>query len=145
MRAARTVRTLGAMHARLPIAVIFATLALLALGAPVASASDDDDREVRVRSACAGGAVAELKLDSDDGRIDVELEVDQNRRGVSWRVVLVHERRVAWRGTARTAGSSGSFSIERRLRDLPGYDTVTARATGPRGAACRISATLPGA
>jgi hypothetical protein len=53
---------------------------------------------------------------------------------------------VTWRGVARTKRSSGSFEIERRLRDLPGADAVTARAWGPRGAVCRATATLsPGA
>jgi hypothetical protein len=118
----------------------------LVVAAPTAWASDDedDDREVRARGVCTGPATTKLKLKTDDGRIEAELEVDQNRSGVRWRVVLVHERRVAWRGSARTSGSSGSFSIERRLPDLPGFDTVSARATGPGGLACRVSATLPG-
>lgn len=116
----------------------------LAVAAPSAWASDDDDREVRARGTCTGPATTKLKLKADDGRIEAELEVDQNRSGVRWRVVLVHERRVVWRGAARTSGSSGSLSVERRLPDLPGFDTVSARATAPGGLTCRVSATLPG-
>jgi hypothetical protein len=33
--------------------------------------------------------------------------------------------------------------VRRELRDLDGPDRVTARASGPRGLACELSATLP--
>ncbi len=131
--------------ARLLLALLACVCALVA-AAPSAWASDDedDDREVRARGTCTGSATTKLRLKTDDGRIEAELEVDQNRSGVRWRIVLVHERRVAWRGSARTSGSSGSLSVDRRLPDLPGFDTVSARATAPGGLACRVSATLPG-
>jgi hypothetical protein len=66
--------------------------------------------------------------------------VRRNRRGERWRVVLVHERRVAWRGV-RTSGSSG-FRVRRTLRDLGGSDRVKVRASGPRGVTCEAAATL---
>jgi hypothetical protein len=59
-------------------------------------------------------------------------------------VVLIQDRRVIWRGRARTGGPSASFEVERRLRDLPGADQVTARASGPGGLTCSATATLPG-
>jgi hypothetical protein len=132
--------------ARLTGSLVAAAVSACALlgAAPSAWARDGDDGEVRARGVCTGGATARLKLKGDDGRIEVELEVDQSRSGVRWRVVLVHERRVAWRGSARTAGASGSFELQRRLRDLPGFDTVTARASAPGGPTCRVSATLDG-
>ena len=128
------------------LALSVCACALVVAAAPSARASDDedDDREVRARGTCTGPATTTLKLKADDRRIEAELEVDQNRSGVRWRIVLVHERRVAWRGSARTSGSSGSFSVERRLPDLPGFDTVSARATAPGGLTCRVGATLPG-
>ena len=55
-----------------------------------------------------------------------------------WHVVLVHERRVAWRGTAK-----GSFELERAFADYPGSDAVTARATGPRGTVCQVTGVVP--
>jgi hypothetical protein len=61
-----------------------------------------------------------------------------------WRVAIVQEQRVAWRGRARTGGASHSFSLERRLGDYPGPDQVLARAVGPRGITCSATATLPG-
>lgn len=133
-------------HPARHLLALSACICALVAAAPSAWASDDedDDREVRARGTCTGPATTKLKLKTDDGRIEAELEVDQNRSGVRWRIVLVHERRVAWRGSARTSDSSGSLSVDRRLPDLPGFDTVSARAAAPGGLTCRVSATLPG-
>jgi hypothetical protein len=103
---------------------------------------DDGRREARVAGACSAGATSKLRLRSRDGAISVEFEVRRRRGGERWRVVLVHERRVAWRSTIRTKGSSGSFRIRRSLDDYDGPDQVTARASGPRGLTCEASATL---
>ncbi|MGH2943325.1 MAG: hypothetical protein ACRDLN_11205, partial [Solirubrobacteraceae bacterium] len=101
-------------------------------------------REARVAGTCAKGATARLRLRSRDGTIRLEFEVKRRRARETWRVVLVHERRVAWRGTVRTSRSSGSFRIRRSLDDLDGPDQVTARGSGPRGVTCEARATLPG-
>jgi hypothetical protein len=100
--------------------------------------------EARATGVCSGTATAALRLKSDDGRIEVRFAVEHARAGNPWRIVLVQERRVAWRGTARIVRLGGSFELRRQLRDLPGADTVTASAWGPRGSVCRVSATLPG-
>ena len=68
----------------LPTVVSVAALALLALGSP-ALAKDGD---VLVRGTCTGTSTAKLKLSPEDGRIEAELEIDQNRNGVRWTVVL---------------------------------------------------------
>jgi hypothetical protein len=102
-----------------------------------------DRPEVRVAGSCGRGATSKLKLKADDGQIEAEFEV-HGRSGAKWRVVFVQENRIAWRGSARTASASRSFSIERRLSDYAGPDHVTARAVGPRGITCQATATLPG-
>jgi hypothetical protein len=131
--------------ARLGIVLaLLALLAALVADAAVARDGRDGERiEVRVAGTCSGGVTSKLRLRSDDDGIELEFEVDQDRAGAVWRVALVHERRVAWKGVLRTVRPSGSFDVERRLRDLPGADAVTARAWGPRGAVCRATATLP--
>lgn len=118
-----------------------AALVLALTPAPAAARGGGDD-EARVGGVCAGGASAELRLKADDGAIEVELRVERRRRGERWRVVLVHERRVAWRGSARTSGSG--FRIRRTLPDFEGADEISAVASGPRGARCEASATLGG-
>jgi hypothetical protein len=119
-----------------------AALALLAIPAPALARGGGDDgrREARVAGRCTGGATSQLRLRSRDGEIRVEFEVRRSRGGERWRVVLIHERRVAWRGTVRAARSGGSFRVRRSMRDYDGSDRVTARASGPRGLTCEASA-----
>ena len=132
------------LAARLATLALAGALAVLAVGAGAADArrGKDDRQEIRVAGRCGGGATSKLRLRAEDGEIEVEFEVDQNRSGVRWRVALVHERRVAWKGVARTAGPSGSFEVRRVVRDLPGSDSVSARAWGPGGLSCQARASL---
>jgi hypothetical protein len=134
----------------LPILLALALLALALVGPASALARGGGGGggggggrpEVRVGGSCGRGATSSLKLKARDGGIEAEFEV-HGRTGL-WRVVLVQEQRVAWRGKARTGGPSHSFSVERRLGDYPGPDQVLARAVGPRGITCSATATLAG-
>ena len=98
---------------------------------------------MRVVRSCGNGVTAKLRAKSDDDGIEVRFEVDYGRAGVAWRVALVHERRVAWKGTVRTRRSGGSFEVRRTVRDFRGADAITAQAWGPRGLVCRAAVTLP--
>jgi hypothetical protein len=127
-------------------ATVVLLLACLLLALPASSQArggGGDDDEVRTSGTCGGGARSELRLKADDGAIELRFEVRGARRG-SWRVVVVQERRVAWRGTVRADGGSRSFRIERDLDDLPGADAIMVRASGPRGVTCNASGTLSG-
>jgi hypothetical protein len=134
--------------ASLPLAIALVLLALAVLGPASALAKGGgggggDRPEVRIAGSCGRGATSSLKLKARDGRIEAEFEVHGRARSL-WRVAFVQERRTVWRGRARTAGRSRSFSVERSLGDYPGPDQVFARAVGPRGVTCQASATLPG-
>jgi hypothetical protein len=118
-----------------------AGLLLVPAGA-YAKDGDDDRREARVTARCSKGATAELRLRSRDGAIRLEFELRRRRSGELWRVAVVQERRVVWRASLRTRGSSGSLRVRRSLRDLDGPDRVTVRASGPRGLTCEASAML---
>ncbi len=104
---------------------------------------DGGRREARVSGTCAKGAASKLRLRSRDGTIRVEFELTRRRPRERWRLVLVHERRVAWRGTVRTS-AGGSLRLRRSLDDYGGADGVRVRANGPRGLSCEASATLAG-
>jgi hypothetical protein len=123
---------------------------LLTVAVPSAAVADHGGgrrgrpHQVRVRGTCGKGATSKLKLRQDDNRIEVEFEADHKRAGETWKVVIVREGRVVWRGRARTHAPRGSFSVSRRIRNLSGADRVTARAIGPRGITCTASAILPG-
>lgn len=106
---------------------------------------DDDDRdrgEIRRAGRCTGRSTAKIKVKHDDGRIEAEFEVDQNRSGVTWNVTVRRNNRVAFTTRATTRGRSGSFSVERKIANGPGADRVTARATSPSGEVCTAAATL---
>ncbi|WP_026910617.1 hypothetical protein [Patulibacter minatonensis] len=131
-----------------------ASLVALALGlaAPAAHAKHGgDDRggsgrgggESRTRSSagCGRAARADLDLRGRDGSMRFRYELQRGRAGESWRVVVVQEGRVVWRGTRRIS-RSGRFEVRLTLRDLQGADRVDVRAGGPRGTSCAIGATL---
>ncbi|MDX6690893.1 MAG: hypothetical protein QOG15_2350 [Solirubrobacteraceae bacterium] len=123
-------------------ALALVLLAGLLTAAP-AVAKGGDRQEARVAGTCSTGATSQLRLRSRDGTIAVRFDVKRHRALETWRVVLVHERRIAYRGKVRTRKSSG-FRVERSIADFGGPDAVTVRANGPRGMTCVASATLLG-
>ncbi len=88
----------------------------------------DDDRVIRTGS-CSAGADWKLKVKTDDGRLEVEGEVDTNRAGQAWAWTIRHNGSVSARGTSTTTARSGSFEVERKIVNLAGTDRVVFRAT----------------
>ena len=78
--------------------------------------------EARVAGRCGGGATSSLRALPRRHTRRVRGQADDDARRRRWRVVLVHERRVEWRGSVRTRRLCGSFRIRRTLRDLDGPD-----------------------
>ena len=120
--------------------VLVTAVALAAPAAALGSTADGD--EVRVTGRCSGTSTAALRVREEEDELRVELRVDTHRPGATWRVILLHERRTAYRGVRRTSASSRSLRVRRTLADWYGPDTVVARATGPRGETCRVAATI---
>ena len=113
------------------MAVVVAALAL----SPTALAKDG----VRVSGKCSKTSTSKLKLGREDAGTEVEFEVDQNRNGVRWRVVLFRNgTRVASRA-AVTRAPSGSFDA--RFVSA-GAGRFVARATSPSGEICRAAASI---
>jgi len=112
---------------RTALTVATLTAALVVTAAPLAHAKDDDGRIIRTGS-CSGSADWKLKAKHDDGRIEVEFEVDSNQSGQTWRVRVRDNgvRVIATRAT--TGGRSGSFDIERKVANRAGSDSFVARA-----------------
>ena len=116
--------------------VLSGALALLALGSP-ALAKDGD---VLVRGSCSARSAVKLKLSDEDGRIEAEVEVDQNRNGVPWTVVLTRDGARVARLTRVTKAPSGSFTARKLVANPAGADVVRAVATR-RGESCTARAT----
>ena len=130
---------MGVIRLLAPLGVV---LVLVFAVRSVAAVAKDGRGEVRVAGVCGSGATSKLRLKSEDDGIELRFEVDHSRAGVLGRGVLVHERRIAWKGAVRTTRPSGSFQVRRTVQDLAGADAVTARALGPGGLVCRAAAVL---
>ncbi len=117
---------------------IAAALAVSVAGAAPAMAKDGD---VIRRGSCSGASDWKLKLSPEDGRIEVEYEVDSNRVGQTWRVRIVREGTVLFNGSRTTRGASGSFEVRIVARNTAGDDMFNARATHG-SETCRGSATF---
>ncbi len=112
-------------------------LALALAGASAAPAlASGGGGGVRAAGACSATSHWTLKAKHDNGRIEVEAQVDSNRAGQTWRWSLLDGSTVVARGTAQTTAPSGSFSVVRRTANRPGTDVIGLRATGPRGETC---------
>jgi hypothetical protein len=105
-----------------------APVVLLAALASVATPAQAKDGEVIRKGSCSASADWKLKASPDDGRIEVEAEVDSNKKGQTWEWRLVHNGSVTARGTATTAGPSGSFDVERAVVNVKGEDSLKLRA-----------------
>jgi hypothetical protein len=119
-----------------------ALVALVALVVAMPAAARDG-REVVRSGNCTGTTDWKLDLELDDGRIETEFEVDSNRNGQRWRVVLKRDGNRFFRGVRVTHGPSGSFEVERRPRNRAGSDRIVARAVNlASGEVCRGTATI---
>ena len=94
---------------------------------PTAAAKGGDG--IRVAGTCSDGSSSKLKVKHDDGRIEVEFEVDQNRNGVVWNVEFRRDGSLAYSGKRTTVAPSGSFSAERKIAGGARSATIRARAT----------------
>jgi hypothetical protein len=97
--------------------------------AGTAGVSRAGTRGIERRGTCSGAAHWKLKLKPDDGRIEVEFEVDQNVVGKIWRVRVLHNGSRILAGRRTTHAPSGSFTVRVRPVDASGADAIVARAS----------------
>ena len=100
-----------------------------------------DEDEARVTARCTGGAKAELRVRShDEGQLRVEITLRNRNSARPWTVVVVHERRLAYRGRLER----GRGTLRLTIADLPGRDAVVIRARGAAREACSAAAAVFG-
>jgi hypothetical protein len=126
--------------ARVWIVAVLLGVALALAAAPAGVSKNGDD--IRVAGTCTRASTSKLKLSEEEGRIEVEFEVDQNRSGVRWTVVLVHNGKRVARLTRASKAPSGSFEARMLRANTRGADRFTARATSPSGEVCTARATF---
>ena len=116
---------------RLRAIVAAAVLGALLVGGSAMQALAKDGDVIR-RGACTGASDWKLKLSEENGRVEVEYEVDQNRNGDTWRVRIRHNGDVVFRGTRTTHAPSGSFEVRILQRNRNGDDVFRGRAVNLR-------------
>ena len=125
--------------------IVLATLvaSIAALAAASAAPAHGGGAEVIKRGSCSGSADWKLKAKHDDGRIETEFEVDQNRVGRKWRVVIRQNGVTRFSGIRTTKPPSGSFTVRRFLDNEAGSDRIVAKARAlAAGQTCRGALTI---
>jgi hypothetical protein len=123
MNLRRTTATLGA-------AALIATPLSVMTAAPATAA----DREFRY-----AGAEVEFDVERDDGRFEIEVDIDDAQPGSRWRVVLWHNGNRFHKRIHRADGD-GEIEIEKKRRDTRGEDVFKLRVKkiGAAKAATRV-------
>ena len=108
--------------------------------APATFAKDGD--VVRTGN-CSAASDWKLKVSPEDGRLEVEFEVDQNRNGQVWNVTLKRNGTQFFSGQRTTMAPSGSFEVHKLTGNGAGTDTIVGRAVNPKtGEVCRGSVSI---
>ena len=107
------------------------TAAIIALVAAlgVASTASAKGGGPSVSGTCTAASTSKLKAKSDDGRLELELEVDSNVSRQTWQVVLKDNGSNVLKKKFKTRAPSGSFEARARPADRAGTDTIQATAT----------------
>jgi hypothetical protein len=118
------------------LTILISLMAIAAVTPAVAPGQGNPD--VMRSGKCSGGGTWKFKGGIDDGLLDVEFEVDQNRNGRRWSVVITRDGTRVFRGVRITRPPSGSFEISRRFGNPAGRDRLVATARNRAdGRVCR--------
>jgi NAD-dependent dihydropyrimidine dehydrogenase PreA subunit len=83
------------------------------LGGTAQAFASGGGEKVVTEGQCSEASTWKLQLSPENGRLEVELEVDQNVVGDTWKVILKDNGTVFFRGQAVTQGPSGSFEVRK--------------------------------
>lgn len=120
------------------IAIAALAAMLLALAPTALAGQSKGGKGIIKTGKCTASSTWKLKVKSDNGRLETEFEVDQNRVGRRWRVTLVRNGSSAFSGIRRTVAPSGSFTVRRLLAASAGSTRIVASAKALRGGeSCR--------
>ena len=107
------------------------TAGLLGAGivaAPAAFANGGGGGVIKEGS-CSASSAWKLKAKPDNGRIEVEFEVDQNVIGDTWKVKLTDNGVRFFKGQRVTQAPSGSFEVRKFTANQAGTDKIKGSAT----------------
>jgi hypothetical protein len=129
---------------RLVLGASIMALTLGALAAPGATLAKHGGSSAVIRTgSCTGASDWKLKVKPDNGSIEVEFEVDQNKNGRTWDVKLKQDGITFWTGARTTHAPSGSFSVSKLTTNKAGTHQFTGRAVSrTTGEICRGTASI---
>lgn len=116
------------MNSRLWAAVLALPLTAAALLATAPAASADSGSggggggDVRTSGPCSAQSDWKMKAKPDNGRIELEFEVDSNRVGQTWSVRITDNGVQIFSGNRVTQAPSGSFEVRRLTANRVGVD-----------------------
>jgi hypothetical protein len=136
---------------KLTLTAVVAFAAVLVAFASTAAAKDGRDdhggdrggnRGVVKSGQCSAVSHWKLKAKTDDGRLETEFEVDQNRVGKRWRVTISRNGSTVFRSIRTTQAPSGSFEVRRLLAGRAGSRIVATAKSLSSGETCRAALTV---
>lgn len=116
-------------HVRLITTAAAVAAVTFGFGAAGTAQAQGGGSGVRASGACTTHGSWELKAKHDDGRLEIEFEVDVNRVGQTWHVRITDNDHVLVDRNKTTAAPSGSFTVRTQPANLPGTDVIRAHAT----------------
>ncbi|MCB1131122.1 MAG: hypothetical protein KDN05_08335 [Verrucomicrobiae bacterium] len=127
----------------LPFRSLTAGTLLFVAASLLPSVSDAKDGDVITRGRCPGGVKTKLKASPENGRVEVEYEIDQARPGDRWRVVIKSNGRTILR-TVRKVNSAGNVEVRKLAANASGTETIRVRGKNLRtGHSCTLSLKVP--
>jgi len=132
------------------LAVLAAVLVAFASTAAASGGSDDprgDDHGGNVTrthaksGTCSAASQSKLKVKADNGRLETEFEVDQNRVGKRWSVTIKRNGSNVFHSIRTTQAPSGSFEVRRLLAGGAGSRIVATAKSLSSGETCRAAIT----
>jgi hypothetical protein len=132
------------------LTVLTAVLVAFASTAAASGGSDDprgDDHGGNVTrthaksGTCSAASQSKLKVKADNGRLETEFEVDQNRVGKRWSVTLKRNGSTVFHSIRTTQAPSGSFEVRRLLAGGAGSRIVATAKSLSSGETCRAAIT----
>jgi hypothetical protein len=120
---------MNTLTSRTALAAAAVGLVAAATASPALASGGGGD--VRKSGHCSAASTWKLKAKPDDGRLEVEGEVDSNVVGQTWKWRILHNGTTSAHGTSTTVAPSGSFTVHRRVVNAAGTDRIGWRATNP--------------
>ncbi len=111
------------MNALRRTTVTLGSLALLSV--PMVALTATPAAAVEKSKRC-DGATMELSVERDDGRFEVESDIDDAEPGSKWRIVLKQDGQTFFTDVSR-ADVDGDISVDRDRSDTAGSDTFKLR------------------